>query len=78
MIAPLAYRRGGYVLSCCRNGNLTRLALFAAKRPKGHRAILARQSRAASCYTTVGSVAALGYLGAVHKRESGAKNGAVA
>jgi hypothetical protein len=45
---------------------------------KGRRAIPARQSRAASCYTTASSAAALGHLGAVHKRGSGSKNGAVA
>ena len=40
---------------------------------KGRRTIPARQSRPASCYTTASSAAALGHLGAVHKRGSGAK-----
>jgi hypothetical protein len=59
--------------SCLQNGNLTRLVLSAANRSKGRRAIPARQSRAASCYTTASAAAALGHLGAVHKRGSGAK-----
>ena len=37
--------------------------------------IPAPQSRAASCYTTASSAAALGYLGAVHERGAGAKTG---
>ena len=36
------------------------------------------KSRAASCYTTASSAAALGHLGVAHKRGSGAKTGAVA
>jgi hypothetical protein len=42
-------------------------------RLKGRRAIPARQSQAASCYTTASSAAALGHLGAEHKRGSDAK-----
>src|SRR5271166_5208265 len=40
---------------------------------KGRRAIPARQSRAAPCYTTASSAAAPGHLGAAHKRGAGAK-----
>ena len=40
---------------------------------KGRRASPARQSRAASCYTTASPAAPLGHLGAVHMRGSGAK-----
>ena len=39
----------------------------------GRRAIPARQSRAASRYTTASSAAALDHLGAMHKAGSGAK-----
>jgi hypothetical protein len=52
-----------YVALVLQNGNLTRLA----SRNSGA-AIAGR-----SCYTTASSAAALGHLGVVHKRGSGAK-----
>jgi hypothetical protein len=55
------------------NGNLTRSHYLPPQPSKGRRATPAWQSRAASCYTTASSAAALGHLGAVHKRVSGAK-----
>jgi hypothetical protein len=67
MTAPLASRKTKIswrlskvmLHSCLQNGNLTRLVLSARQLSKGRRAIPARQSRAASCYTTASSAAAL-------------------
>jgi len=59
--------------SCCRTGTSRARIICRPQPSKGRRATPARQSRAASCYTTASSAAALGHLGAVHKRGSGAK-----
>ena len=59
--------------SCCRAGTSRARIICRPQPSKGRRATPARQSRAASCYTTASSAAALGHLGAVHKRVSGAK-----
>jgi hypothetical protein len=61
---PDPSQTGQYCESWCFRGRET---------SKGRRAIPAPQSRAAPCYTTASSAAALGYLGATHKRGSGAK-----
>src|SRR5271165_4627853 len=63
----------GYVAFVLQNGNLTRSHYLPPQPSKGRRATPARQSRAASCYTTASSAAALGHLGAADKRGSGAK-----
>jgi hypothetical protein len=68
-------RHAEWLQKRCPRGNL-RLnhGVSAVRQPlKGRRAMAARQSRAASCYTTASSVAAPGHLGATHKRGSGAK-----
>ena len=80
MIAPLPLEKPrfhgaleGYVAFVLQNGNLTRSHYLPPQPSKDRRATPARQSRAASCYKTASSAAALGHLGAVHTRVSGAK-----